>query len=294
MVSRPLLFVHFLLLITLLGAGCRSRETVNPNKLTIGVVSYESGSGSIEQYEPLQEYLAEQTNSVVELEPAYNELQALEQIQRNNWSIVFAPPGLAAIAMSEGLYIPIFPLERISSLERSVIVLQEKSPIQDLVALSNKVIALGKPGSAAGYYLPLYDLYGLTLAEIRLAPTPKTILEWLTEEEIAAGALSEADFERYRQEFQSTEFRILHKSRWIPPGVVLLGPTIERNRQEHLIEVMENAPSSLLGDAGYVPTAPVPDYEQFIQLVEKVRPLETQVQQQPAVLTTEFSSEGDQ
>lgn len=287
MVSRPLLLIHFFLLISFLLVGCRSKETVNPNKLTIGVVSYERGSVSVERYRPLQEYLAEQTNSVVELEPAYNELQALEQIQRNNWSIVFAPPGLAAIAIGQELYIPIFSLERISSLERSVIVVQQESPIQNLAGLSNQIVALGNPGSAAGYYLPLYDLYGLTLAEVRFAPTPKTILEWLIQEQVDAGALSEGDFEQYSQKFESTDFRILHQSRWIPPGVVLLGPTLERNRQEHIIEVMKNAPSSLIGDTGYVPTAKVPDYEQFIELVEKVRPLERQVQETPAVLIPE-------
>jgi len=289
MVSRPLLLIHFFLLISFLLVGCRSKENVNPNKLTIGVVSYERGTGTVEQYKPLQEYLAEQTNSVVELEPAYNELQALEQIQRNNWSIVFAPPGLAAIAIGQELYIPIFSRERISSLERSVIVVPQASSAQNLVDLSNKIVALGNPGSAAGYYLPLYDLYGLTLAEVRFAPTPKTILEWLSQEQVDAGALSEGDFEQYSQEFQSTDFRILHQSRWIPPGVVLLGPTLERNRQEHIIEVMKNAPSSLIGDAGYVPTTEVPDYEQFIELVEKVRPLETQVQETPAVLITKDS-----
>ncbi len=289
MVSRPLLLIHFFLLISFVLVGCRSKENVNPNKLTIGVVSYERGTGTVEQYKPLQEYLAEQTNSVVELEPAYNELQALEQIQRNNWSIVFAPPGLAAIAIGQELYIPIFSLERISSLERSVIVVPQASSAQSLVDLSNKIVALGNPGSAAGYYLPLYDLYGLTLAEVRFAPTPKTILEWLSQEQVDAGALSEGDFEQYSQEFQSTDFRILHQSRWIPPGVVLLGPTLERNRQEHIIEVMKNAPSSLIGDAGYVPTTEVPDYEQFIELVEKVRPLETQVQETPAILITKES-----
>lgn len=289
MVSRPLLLIHFFLLISFLLVGCRPKETVNPNKLTIGVVSYERGTGTVERYKPLQEYLAEQTNSVVELEPAYNELQALEQIQRNNWSIVFAPPGLAAIAIGQELYIPIFSRERISSLERSVIVVPQASSAQNLVDLSNKIVALGNPGSAAGYYLPLYDLYGLTLAEVRFAPTPKTILEWLSQEQVDAGALSEGDFEQYSQEFQSTDFRILHQSRWIPPGVVLLGPTLERNRQEHIIEVMKNAPSSLIGDAGYVPTTEVPDYEQFIELVEKVRPLETQVQETPAVLITKDS-----
>ena len=45
------------------------------------------------------------------MEPAFNELKAVEQIERGVWSIVFAPPGLAAIAMSKQQYIPIFPMQ---------------------------------------------------------------------------------------------------------------------------------------------------------------------------------------
>jgi phosphonate transport system substrate-binding protein len=37
-------------------------------------------------------------------------------------------------------------------------------------------------------------------------------------------------------------------------------------------------------DAGYIPNANVPDYAQFVKLVEKVRPLEAQVKKKPAVL----------
>ncbi|MGF1479989.1 MAG: phosphate/phosphite/phosphonate ABC transporter substrate-binding protein [Cyanophyceae cyanobacterium] len=286
MIRHRFLLAPAVFLAGLLWVGCRG-ESINSERLTIGVVSYEEGTVSVARFKPLQQYLAEQTNDVIELEPAYNELQALEQIQRQNWSLVFAPPGLAAIAIGQELYVPIFSLEGISNIERSVIVVREESPAQGLADLSNQVVALGEPGSAAGYYLPLYDLYGLTLAEVRFAPTPKTILQWLSQQEVAAGALSEEDFERYRQEFESTPFRILHKSRWIPPGVVLLGPTVERNRQEHLVNVMKEAPSSVIGDAGYVPTTTVPDYEQFIQLVEKVRPLEEQVRETPAVLTSD-------
>ena len=137
--------------------------------------------------------------------------------------------------------------------------------------------------------MPLYDLYGLTLAEVRFAPTPKTILEWLSQGTVAAGALSEDEFQRHRREFSPTKFRILYTSRFVPPGVVLLGPTVEHNQEEQIKAAMRAAPANIAGDAGYIPNAKLPNYKQFIQLVQKVRPLETRVREKPAVLTFDKS-----
>lgn len=263
-------------------AGCSPNSQVTPSKLIVGVVSYDTGVSSLEKYESFKDYLAAQTHTYVELEPAFNELNAVGQVQRRAWSIIFAPPGLAAIAIGSEQYIPIFRMPGANNL-RSVLVVREDSPIRNLADLSNQVVALGQPGSAAGYYLPLYDLYGLTLAEVRFAPTPKTVLEWLSQDTIDAGSLSEDEFQRYRREFKQT-FRILHKTRFIPPGVVLLGPTVDRNQQEQIVAAMKQAPPTILGDAEYIPEAKVPNYEQFIQIVEKVRPLEAQVRKKPTVL----------
>ena len=286
---RRFLLFQLLVLIGLLGVGCSSKkETNSPDKLTIGVVSYGEGTVSLNKYDRFKDYIAAQTQSVVELEPAYNELQALEQIQHKKWDIVFAPPGLAAIAISKQLYIPLFSMEGISNRQRSLLVVRDDQPIQKISDLTNKTVALGEIGSAAGYYVPLYDLYGLTLAQIRFAPTPKTVLQWLSEGSVDAGALSEKDFELYQRDM-TTKFRTLHTSRWIPSGVVLLGPAVDRNRQQQIQKAMSLAPGDIAADTGYIPTAKIPNYGQFIKLVEKVRPLEARVKQTPAVLLPQAS-----
>lgn len=285
MILRWWLLSQLLVFIGLLAVGCTSKkETENPQKLTIGVLSYGEGMVSLEKYERFKDYMAAQTHSVVELEPAYNELQALEQIHRKKWDIVFASPGLAAIAIGNDLYIPLFSMESISSRQRSLLIVRDDKPIRKISDLGNKTVALGEEGSAAGYYVPLYDLYGLTLAQIRVAPTPKTALKWLSEGSVDAGALSEKDFQLYQRDFTTTKFRILHESRWIPPGVVLLGPTVERNRQEQIQRAMRDAPGAITADAGYLPTAKIPSYDELIKLVGKVKPLEAHVKQTPAVL----------
>jgi phosphonate transport system substrate-binding protein len=290
-ILRRFLLTQFLVLIGLLSTGCNGKkEDINSEKITVGVVSYGEGVVSIEKYDRFKDYIARQTQSIVELEPAYNELQALEQVQRKRWDIVFAPPGLAAIAMSKELYIPLFSMEGTSGRQRSLLIVREDKPIKTIADLANKTVALGAEGSATGYYVPLYDLYGLTLAQIRFAPTPKTVLQWISEGSVDAGALSEKDFELHQREFSTTKFKILHTSRSIPPAVVLLAPTVERNQQQLIQQAMNQAPGDIAADSGYVPVAQIPNYEQFIKLVEKVRPLEAQVKKTPAVLLNQESA----
>lgn len=280
-------------LIGIFGLGCNSQPKTNstPDHLTIGVISYGEGKTSLDKYERFKDYIASQTRAMVDLEPAYNELQAIDQIRNKKWELVFAPPGLAAIAISKELYIPLFSMEGVSNRQRSLLIVREDKPITKISDLANKTVALGEIGSAAGYYVPLYDLYGLTLAEIRFAPTPKTVLEWISDGTVDAGAISEQDFELHRRSFRETKFRTLHTSRWIPSGVMLLSPTVDRNQQQQIQKAMNDAPADIAADAGYVPAAKIPSYQEFIKLVEKVQPIEARVKQKPAVLLPETSTQ---
>ncbi len=47
---------------------------------------------------------------------------------------------------------------------------------------------------------------------------------------------------------------------------------------------MIEAPADIVADAGYVPSFEIPDYQEFIKLVEKVKPLEPKVRETPAQL----------
>lgn len=239
-------------------------------ELLIGLVSYDEGQEAINRYTKFNNYLGEKTGSLVRLEPTFNETQALERIHSREWSLVFAPPGLAAIAIAQNQYLPLFPLRGINNL-RSILVVPKASPIRNLKELQGKTVALGKPGSATGYYFPIYNLYGLTLGEIMFAPTPKTVLEWVAQGKATAGALSMEEFLSYSPQLSQTEFRVLYTDpHYVPPGVVLIGPTIERNRQEQIRKVISEAPSVLAQSAGYVPNGPLPDYQYMISVVERV------------------------
>ena len=268
------------LLVSCSGANSKDQQV---SKLTIGVVAYGEGKQSVERYHRFTDYLGDRTKTVVELEPVYNEVKAIEQIQQQKWSLVFAPPGLAAIAISSGQYLPLFPLQGVNN-QSSVLVVLKDSPVKKIGDVNGKRVALGQPGSATGYYVPLYELYGTAPAEIRIAPTPKTVLDWIAKQEVEVGALSKDELDHFRSEFGTVQFRILHASRRIPAGVVLVSPTVERNQQRVIQQAMSSVLPAIAQEAGYVPNAPVPDYKDLITFIQKVKPIEARIREKPAPL----------
>lgn len=263
---------RFFLTQLLLLAACRNPPPqAEDNVLIVGTVSYSQGEEILEQYAKFIDYLGEKTGSLVNLEPTFNENKALERIRSKAWTLVFAPPGLAAIAISQQQYRPLFPLEGVTNL-RSILVVRQDSPLRNFNQLEGKTLALGQPGSATGFYFPIYNLYGLTLAEILLAPTPETVLSLVADGKAAAGALSQKQFDLYKLQFGQTAFRVLYTDPHnVPLGVVLISPTVEAVRKESIRQVMSQAPSVLAQEAGYIPTAQVPDYDYMITVVQRVR-----------------------
>lgn len=281
-ISRRFLLLQTLSLLAACAAG-REEQPTSMGKLVVGVVAFGGEGRSLEHYQRFIQYLETKLKTLIELEPAYNEVQAVEQIQRHAWSLVFAPPGLAAIALSQAQYSPILPLQRGNNLSALLVVLKD-SPIENLAQVTGQRLALGQVGSATNYYVPLYDLYGTSPAEIRLAPTPKTALEWLAKGEVAVAAVSRDEFDRYRGELKPAEFQILHASSRIPPGSILISPEVERNQQKLIQQALRDVVPAIAEDVGYIPNAQPPDYTTLIAFIQKVKPIEAHVKEQPANL----------
>ncbi len=270
---RLFLFQSILLAVN----ACKAAQKTS-SPLLIGVISYDQEEQITNRYQRFNRYLSSVLRAHVEIEPTFNERKALERIQSQAWSLVFAPPGVAAIAISNFQYLPIFPMQEDVTNLRSILVVRKNSSISELRQLEGKAIALGQVGSATGYYFPIYNLYGLTLSKVLLAPTPKTILEWVAEEKVIAGALSTKEFNLYSPQFSPTEFRILYTdSHLAPPSTILLAPTVELTYQNRIIKVMKDAPPDLVREVGYVPNASVPNYEYMISVVERVREIATHI-----------------
>ncbi|MDJ0714022.1 MAG: PhnD/SsuA/transferrin family substrate-binding protein [Prochloraceae cyanobacterium] len=282
MLALRLIILIFLLILT--GCSQKSSPGSRLNKLTIGIVSYGQQKQSFDQYLELKNYLSVKLNTVIELEPAYNEVKAKKRIQSQQWDVVFAPPGLAALAVSQQQYKPLVSLEGGEN-TISVIVVLADSSITDLPSLQGKIFALGQPGSATGYYFPLYNLYGLTLESVKLAPTPKKTPYWIYQQEVAAGALSLAKYNRYRQDYPQKSFRILHTDiHSVPNGSIIVSPSLDSEQQQQIYLAVSEADSELIESLGYLPDEPVPEYEYLIQVVTRVIPISQRIREKPARL----------
>lgn len=264
---QPILLV--IIIFTLI--ACDRPEETALSKLSIGVVSYGENEKSLQQYQDFQEYLGTQQNSLIELEPTYNEVKALEQIASKKWDLVFAPPGLAAIAITQYNYEPLVPLEGRDQ-TRSVIVTQQDSTAKSRQDLAGETIALGQKGSATGYYLPIFNLYGLKFKQVLFAPTPKNILQLLDQDQIAAGALSLEDFNQLKRDYKPNQFKILYLDRHnVPPGAILISDRLERNQQEQIRLTLRQTPSFISSSAGYLPNEELPDYAYLTKVIKRVQ-----------------------
>lgn len=261
---------HILIgILPLLLISCNSIPEQGYNKYSIGIIS-NNNSNSLDKYDEFKKYFAIQTQSLIEFEPAFNEIKALEQIAGKKWDLVFAPPGLAAIAISEYNYQAIMPLEGRDK-TRSVIVVKNDSLFQTRKDLAGKKIALGQKGSATGYYFPLYNLYGLNISKIQ-APTPKKVLQWLDNKEVNAGALSLEEYNLYRRQFPPNSFRILYLDQHnVPSGAILISDHIERNQEGQIIIALTRTPSFVSASAGFLTTEKLPDYSYLINVIKRVR-----------------------
>jgi phosphonate transport system substrate-binding protein len=252
-------------------SSCGARQSIGREQLTIGTLAYGAENQTISQYDGLKQYLSEKLQSIVQIEPTFNENKALERIKVRAWSLVFAPPGLAAIAMSQYRYVPLIPLDGNSNLN-SVLVVKKASPYRDLKSLAGKKLAIGQPGSATGYYFPIYNFYGLTLSELIPSATPKAVLEAVAQGRADVGALSLQEFNTHKTEIPQTEFRIVFFDRHkVPAGAILVSPDVELKLQDSIHQILQKTPPVIARQASFIPQGTVTDYKYMISVVNRVR-----------------------
>lgn len=275
----------FILKMLFLITACSTEEThTKQAELVIGIVKYGDSQKTLDKFARFKEYLGTKMKAIVQLEPAFNETIAIERIKRQSWSLVFAPPGLAALANSFYKYELLFPVD-IDINSHSVLVVRNDSKLRNLKDLQGKTVALGVPGSATGYYFPLYNLYGLTLKEVLFAATPASVLELVANKKADVGAVSLEEFNSYNTQLGNAQFRILFTdSHSVPPGAVLIAPNIEIMNRDLIKKYLREAPPTLVKEIRYIPNGDVPDYKYMNSVVERVAPLATRLNSKPVNL----------
>ena len=272
-----------LIFILWMTVGCNKVNEGISQKLVIGVVGYGEKKRSFKQYSDLQDYLSIKLESIVEIEPTYNEIQAVKQISERRWDLAFASPGLAAIAIYQYQYQPILPLEGVEEL-RSVIVTNHDSPFKTRKDLNGASIALGQEGSATSYYLPIYNLYGLTLQKVLFSPTPQTSLEWLEQGKVASVALSLQEFNRHRQNFKPKQFRIINiDSHIVPSGAIIVSNQISSQKIQVIEKALDEAPSHIAASSKFLPNERPSEYRYLYQVIKKVKSISQRIGEQPAL-----------
>jgi phosphonate transport system substrate-binding protein len=267
----PLKTSRRLFLTCLFLSSCGVRRSIEREQLTIGTLSYGAGNQTISQYDGLKQYLEEKLQSIVQIEPTFNENKALERIRARAWDLVFAPPGLAAIAISQYWYTPLIPLDGTNNLT-SILVVKKDSPYRDLRSLMGKKLAIGQLGSATGYYFPIFNFYGLTLAELIPCSTPQAVLETVAQGRADVGALSLQEFDTYKTEIPQAEFRILFVDRHkVPAGAILVSSKVELKLQDSIRQILQSTPPIIAQKAGFIPQGVVPDYKYMVSVVDRVR-----------------------
>lgn len=265
-------------------AACAGTKTVSNQKLVVGIISYGEEKQTLDRLSSYRQYLSDKLKIVIEIEPAFNERIAIERMERRSWSLVFATPGLAAMGIANYQYWPMFSLQ-LGSSSRSIIVVNKSSPVKQVKDLQGRKMALGLPGSATGYYLPLFNLYGLTLASVKFAATPLMSLELLSKGEVNAAALSLQEFNLYKTKINSSQFRILFRDiHNVPSGSVICSPLVERKRADLIRNHMKKAPTSIIQEARYIPNAQPPDYQYMMSVVKKVDTISENINSQPVRL----------
>ncbi|HEY5604103.1 MAG TPA: phosphate/phosphite/phosphonate ABC transporter substrate-binding protein [Gammaproteobacteria bacterium] len=140
---------HWVVLLAICACLCRpvalaeDREpiTSEPGKkdyLTFGFLPMESPAALFKRFAPLREYLSTQIQQEIRLETAKDFQQFSERTLQRQYDIVFTAPHLALLALDANQY------ELAAAFTkplRSVIVVREKSPIQDLRGLQETTIA---------------------------------------------------------------------------------------------------------------------------------------------------------
>ena len=67
-------------------------------------------------------------------------------------------------------------------------------------------------------------------------------------------------------------------------GSILVGPTVERNQHEEIRRALLNVSPAIAASAGYITNAPVPNYQELVGVVARVKAIERRLKESPVVL----------
>lgn len=145
----------------------------------------------------------------------------------------------------------------------SAIFVRKDSPINSLGDLNAQTkIALGDFNSASSFYMPVYDLYGKTVA-VTYGHRGRRIRDMVLEGKVDAGA---GTYERIKD---NPAYKLIHISRKIPGPSVYLSPQLGETERQQIKDALLTAPSDIKSQAEFV-ESPEVDYTEFRKISQRV------------------------
>ncbi len=195
----------------------------------------------------LRDRLMAASRCEVEIEPVQSPEQAHQRLTAQSWDLAFLPPGLMAFAMDRPT--PYRPVRTLGTprRSRSAIVVRADSAIRERRQLEATRLGLLPRGSLTGFYLPLYNLHGVSLAKVVYAPDYAGLLKLL-----ASGAVDAIAWDESRPPPPLPLRRVLVDQRPIPLGALVIRGDLSTPGLAGLLRALDADAASLAPALSYV------------------------------------------
>lgn len=225
-------------------------------QLRVGYVGAEEGRSpggqavlSDQDITRLRDLLTVASRCEVLLEPVASPEQARQRLGVGEWDVAFLPAGLAALALEGsggGGYNLVRPLGQRGQ-SRSQLLVRAASPRTTPQQLQGARLGLLPRGSLTGFYLPLYNLHGLSLRSVHYALSYSELLERLRAGELDAIAWDAALPD------PGADVRVVSEDRnAIPVGALMLSQALVAADHQPFLQALDQSAAQLPPGLGYV------------------------------------------
>jgi phosphonate transport system substrate-binding protein len=233
----------------------------------------------------LRDLLAKASGCPLEVQPIQSKAIGRRGLLNGSWDFAFLSPSLTVMALQQQQtpYTAIRTLGlRVGS--RSSILVPEGSSIRGYGDLNGARLGLLQKGDLLGYYLPIYNLYGVRLAGIRYGSDFEALAR-----ELAAGTIDAMVWDAKQTPMpKGTRLGAVDPHR-IPAGALVMRSTLNDSDYRSMLSVLDDNAFQLPTSMGYS-SGSIPDRRSYYHVTRIVRDVDSW--QEPVEVMTEagFSS----
>lgn len=258
--ARGPLLAALAMALGLMGCGQQPSARVSlcgpAGQLRVGFVGAEEGRGSSgaavltdQDISRLRDLLTVASQCEVMLEPVASPEQAHQRLGASEWDVAFLPPGLAALALESSAnrgYSLLRPLGQRSQ-SRSQLLVRASSDRRAVADLKGARLGLLPRGSLTGFYLPLYNLHGLSLQSVHYALSYQELLDQLRK-----GQLDVIAWDAALPDPGGDVRVIVNDPNLIPVGALVLSQPLVAADHQPFLKLLDESAAQLPPSLGYV------------------------------------------